>query len=105
MAIQSISRGRFTHCLPSHHALEQVIGMETEWFADTQENVIGTVAWHRGDNWGYAVLGRDGKTDFRVRKMKEHIRSRNAAVAQLLRAMEAAEHDGTQPVSRRKRKA
>jgi hypothetical protein len=105
MPIQRISRGQFTHCLPMHHVLEQVIGVETEWYADTEERVIGTVAWHPIDNWGYAVLGRAGKMGFRVRKMKEYIRSRNIAVAQLLRAMEAAEQDGTPSVYRRKRKA
>ncbi len=87
MAIRSIAHGQFVQHLPTHHALDQLLGVETDWFASTAQDLIGTVAQRHIDDWGYAMLKRRGDGLFQVRKMKVHIRSREAAVAQLVRVM------------------
>ncbi len=46
------------------------MGEEVEWFSNRLGNLLGAVAKGEGvAGWNYAVLKRDRKGDFRVRKL------------------------------------
>jgi hypothetical protein len=105
VAIHSISRNHFTHCLPNHFHLDQLLGDEIEWFADDTDKVIGIVAQHHRHDWGYALLGQDAKGQFRVCDLKDHIEDHRTATIRLLRAMHASEQSRARVKLREKPKA
>ncbi|HTS18242.1 MAG TPA: hypothetical protein VMP11_11760 [Verrucomicrobiae bacterium] len=77
------------------------LGVETEWFADRDESVLGAVGYggrYRG--WGYAVLKRDTPSGFRVCVRHEHFATRHTARIMLLRQMAGAESVGAGPLAR-----
>jgi hypothetical protein len=90
MAIKRISRWQFNQFVPKNFFLESVVGDQVAWWADEPESIIGTIARGVTEScWRYIVLEQDADGGFRVCNMQSGIRSRLAASAQLVRAMEA----------------
>ena len=96
MRIKNICRPDFERFLRFHVILELAIGREVEWFSDTVDNTIGTIAFSRGERgWNYAVLRRDWTGDFQVRDLGANLYSLEVARVDFRRAMteaEATEH-------------
>jgi hypothetical protein len=87
MKVREISRWEFGRLLPMRFILDEIIGIETEWFADEGGGLIGTLAQQTDEEWSYAVLKRDKKGEFCLTTLREHILDRSAAHDQLLRTM------------------
>jgi len=91
--IKNICRVEFEQFLRFHTILELAIGREVEWFSDTVENTIGTIAFCQGQRgWNYAVLKRDWTGDFQVRDLGANLFSLEAARVDFRRAMTEAEN-------------
>lgn len=70
MGIKTIPRSKFDRLVPQNPALESLMGEEVEWFSSRSGNLLGAVAKGEGvAGWNYAVLKRDRKGDFHVRKL------------------------------------
>ena len=61
--VKAISRERFGVLTLSKHPMAQVLAKEVEWYADRDENVLGSILLDFTDSdWNYVVLGRDERT-------------------------------------------
>jgi hypothetical protein len=88
--VDSIPRSRFDRLLAGNRFLEPVIGNEVEWFADTSENLLGTVAdGLLFDRWTYVLLAKGGITGFRVLRIEFGLLTRDEATVRLLRIMKS----------------
>lgn len=66
MAIKAISRPRFEALCFMRIPTIKIFAKEREWYADSNENILGTVMWDKFDsNWSFAILGRDESARFR----------------------------------------
>jgi hypothetical protein len=64
--MEAIPRHRFRILTLGREPLADLLATEMEWYRDPQEVVIGTVYQDVTDrDWGYIVLGRDGRGQFR----------------------------------------
>jgi len=85
MTIKTIPRSEFDRLLPHNPALETLMVEQVEWFSNRSGNVLGAIA--KGESvagWNYAILKRDKKGDFHVRKVMNNFFNRNAARVDLL---------------------
>ena len=100
MTIKTIPRSEFDQLLPHHPALESLMVEQVEWFSNRSGNLLGTIARGEGvAGWNYAVLKRDKKGDFHVRKAMNNFFNLNAAKVDLLLSMAAiASNQLDQPV-------
>jgi len=88
VAISSIDQQTFRQLVSATTAPQIALGVESEWFADRDERILGAVGFdglHKG--WGYAVLRRDTPDAFRVCGRHEHFATRHTARIMLLRQM------------------
>jgi hypothetical protein len=88
MSIKTIPRSEIERLLPYNSALEDIMMEQVEWFSNKSGNLLGTIA--RGSSvagWNYAVLNRDGKGDFRVRKVMNNFFNLKAARVDLMLSM------------------
>lgn len=93
MQIKNICRPEFEQFLQFHAILETAMGDEVEWFSDTMENTIGTIAFCQGERgWNYAVLKRDWAGDFQVCNLGTNRYSLEAARVDFRRAMAETEN-------------
>jgi hypothetical protein len=70
MRIKIIPRSEFERLVPHHFALENFMVNQVEWFSNRSGNLLATIAKGKGvAGWNYAVLKRDTKGDFHVRKV------------------------------------
>ena len=70
MSIGAIPRSEFDRLLPQNPAIESLVGEEIEWFSNRSGNLLGAVANGEGvAGWSYAILQRNKKGDFHVRKV------------------------------------
>jgi len=80
VAINSIGQQAFHQLLSVGAAPEFSVGVEIEWFADREENVIGVVGFGgQYRSWGYALLKRDTPIGFRLLVRQEHFFTRHTA--------------------------
>jgi hypothetical protein len=90
MIIKTISRSEFGRLLPHHPALESLMVEQVEWFSNKSGNLLGVIAKGEGvAGWNYAILKRDGKNDFHVRKVMNNFFNLNAARVDLFLSMTA----------------
>ena len=68
---------------------------ETDWYADTNGNIIGMVFRDRTDNdWAYVILGRDERGHFRCFDIETCVATEGGARAGLVAAMKTVEASG-----------
>jgi hypothetical protein len=85
MSVKTIPRSEFDRLLPQNPALENLMVEQIEWFSNRSGNLIGTIAEGKSvAGWNYAVLKRDKKGDFHVRKVMNDFFSLRAARVDLL---------------------
>lgn len=66
MIVKQISKARFDALTFSKHPFAAVLATEIEWYADINENVLGSLIQDLTDqDWNYIVLGRDERGLFR----------------------------------------
>jgi hypothetical protein len=88
MNIKTIPRSEFDELVPDYPALERLMVEQVEWFSNRSGTVVAAIA--RGDGvagWNYAILKRDKKGDFHVRKVMNNLFSLKAAKVDLLLSM------------------
>jgi hypothetical protein len=99
LAIKGISRWEFRELVSLRLQLDSVVGEQVEWFADDARQMIGTITYRSGDNWGYAILRRLDRGQFRVSTLKEHLPTVQSATTNLFQAMRAREQPSPKSVS------
>jgi len=73
---------------------------EVSWHTDTARNLIGAVFFEKTDaDWGFVILGRDPKGNFRGIKIGASIASQREAKANLLSEMAGIEASGQFPIT------
>ena len=88
MTIKSISRSEFDECLPHYPALENLMVDPVEWFSNRSGSMLAAIAKGEGAaGWNYAILKRDKKGDFHVRKVMNNFFNLNAAKVDLILSM------------------
>ena len=88
MSIKTIPRSEIERLLPYNSALEDIMMEQVEWFSNKSGNLLGTIAKGKSvAGWNYAVLKRDRKGDFRVRKVMDNFFSLKAARVDLMLSM------------------
>ena len=86
--IKTIPRSQFDRLVSQNTALESLMGKEVEWFSDRSGNLLGAVAKGEGvAGWNCAVLKRDKKGDFHVRKLMNSFFGLKHARVDLLHSM------------------
>ena len=61
---------------------------QVEWFSNRSGNILAAIAKGEGAaGWNYAILKRDKKGDFHVRKVMSNFFNRNAAKVDLILSM------------------
>ena len=88
MNIKTISRSEFDRLLAHNPALKNSMVEPVEWFSNRSGSLLGTIA--EGEclaGWNYAVLKRDKKGDFHIRKMMSNCFNLKAARVDLLHSM------------------
>jgi hypothetical protein len=89
MSIKTIPRSEIERLLPYNSALEDIMMEQVEWFSNKSGNLLGTIAKGKSvAGWNYAVLKRDRKGDFRVRKVMDNFFSLKAARVDLMIVIE-----------------
>jgi hypothetical protein len=95
MAIEEISRHEFDAFSPARSAMVMTIAEEVSWHADTARNIIGAMFLEKTDkDWGFVILGRDPKGEFRAIKVGASIATKKGAKAQLLMEIGKVEESG-----------
>jgi len=92
MSIRIIPCSEFDQLLPRNPVLETLMVEQVEWFSNGSGNLLGTIA--KGKcvaDWNYAILKRDKKGDFYVRKVMNNFLNLNAARVDLLLSMAGIE--------------
>jgi hypothetical protein len=85
MNVKTIPHSEFDRLLPQNPALENLMVEQAEWFSNRSGNLLGTIAEGKSVvGWNYAVLKRDKKGDFHVRKEMNDFFSLRAARVDLL---------------------
>jgi len=88
MSIKTIPHSKFDRLLPYNPALENLMVEQVEWFSNSSGSVLGTIASGKSlQGWNYAILKRDKKGDFHVRKMMNNFLNLKAARDNLLFSM------------------
>jgi hypothetical protein len=88
MNIKIIPRSEFDQLLAHIPALKNLMVEQVEWFSNRSGSLLGTIA--EGEclaGWNYAVLKRDKKGDFHIRKMMSNCFNLKAARVDLLHSM------------------
>ena len=89
LAINPISLRQFDTFEPTRVLIAGLVWEELEWFADEAGNVIGVLTHDlKDDDWGYAVLGRDGNGVFRAIENDVSIERQDYARTRLVAEME-----------------
>src|SRR5664279_1156987 len=92
MNVKTIPRSEFDRLLPYHPALEYLMVEQVEWFSNRSGNLLGAIAEGKSMvGWNYAILKRDRKGDFHVRKVMNNFFNSNAARVDLLLSMAGIE--------------
>jgi hypothetical protein len=92
MTFKTISHSEFDRLLPDNLDLENLMMEQVEWFSDRSGSLLGTIAEGKsGAGWNYAVLKRDRKGDFHVRKVMNNFFNLKAARVDLLLSMAGIE--------------
>jgi len=64
--IRLISRSEFDEFEPAGFEGAEWVAKEVEWYVDQAENILGIVTFDYADeDWGYVILGRDERGQFR----------------------------------------
>jgi len=93
--IKTISKPRFDVLTLSKHPMATIMAEEVEWYADVNENVLGSVIRDRTDNdWNYVILGRDERGLFRWINGNVSFAEIGEARKELLQKIEQYAHDG-----------
>ena len=88
MNIKIISRSEFDRLLAHHPALKNLMVEQVEWFSNRSGNLLGSIAeGERVAGWNYAILKRDKKGDFHIRKVMSNFFNLKAARVDLLLSM------------------
>ena len=97
MIIKNIPRSEYDRLLAHNPALKNLMGQQVEWFSNRSGNLLGSIAeGERVAGCNYAILKRDKKGDFHIRKVMSNLFNLKAARVDLLFSM--AEIAITQPV-------
>jgi hypothetical protein len=95
MAIQRISRSDFDGYKPVRAEMTESVTEETDWYQDTNGNIIGAVFRERtDDDWGYVILGRDERGHFRCFDIEACVATEGGARTSLIAAMKKVEATG-----------
>jgi hypothetical protein len=95
MAINRINKSQFDEFNPPRSETIQQLTEERAWFADSSNNVAGTVLLDKTDeDWSYVVLGRDERGDFRCIDMKVSLPIQADAERELQGRMQEYERSG-----------
>jgi hypothetical protein len=90
--LRKISRAEFNKLFPNRPLLEAYTGELVEWFANEENNILGAIDHEqREGTWSYVVLKGQQEGELRVVELKENIKTRGDAEAELFRKMEDAE--------------
>ena len=96
MSIQTIPRPEFDRRLPLNPALENMMVEQVEWFSSKSGHLLGAIAKGRSySDWNYAILKRNRKGDFHVRKVMGNFFNLRAARIDLLLSMAGIERLGS----------
>ena len=88
MGIKNISQDEFDSYEPVRATITRFLVEEIGWYVDTHGNIIGAVLRDRTDNdWGYVILGRDEKGNFRCFDLEASIETEDSARKKLTAAM------------------
>jgi hypothetical protein len=88
MGIRTVLHSEFDRLLPHHPILERFMAEQVGWFSNPSGNLLGTIAGGRGvKSWNYAILKRDTRGEFHVRKVMTNFSSLTAARVCLLLSM------------------
>jgi hypothetical protein len=80
MFIKTITRSEFDRLLPDNPALESLMVKQVEWCSNRSGTMLGAIAKGEGvAGWNYAILKRDKKGDFHVRKVMSNFFDLKAA--------------------------
>jgi hypothetical protein len=91
MTMKRITRREFDQLLPRHSRLEELMGAQVEWYANSAQTLIGTIALTAvGRSWNYAILRRNRLGTFQVCDVADNFFSRRQTVAQFHHAAAAA---------------
>jgi hypothetical protein len=86
--IKPLTRKQFNKFGPARSSLIEVLTSEEAWYADSAENILGTVLFDKTDkDWGWVMLGRDPKGEFRAIETAASITTREEAAADLIAKM------------------
>jgi hypothetical protein len=78
--------------VPHNLALENFMVHQVEWFSNGSGTMLGTIAKGKGvARWNYAVLKRDKKGTFHVRKVMSNFFDLKVAAVDLLHSMAGIE--------------
>jgi hypothetical protein len=95
MNIKTIPHSGFDRLLPYSPALENLMVEQVEWFSNRSGNLLGAIAKGKSvAGWNYAILKRDRKGDFHVRKLMNNFFNLKAARVDLLLSMAGIEKIG-----------
>jgi hypothetical protein len=99
MFIKTIPRSEFDRLLPDNSALESLMVEQVEWCSNGSGTMLGAIAKGEGvAGWNYAILKRDSKGDFQVRKVMNNFFNLKAAGVDLSISMAGFEKiDRTNP--------
>jgi len=88
MNIKTISRSEFDRLLAHNPALKNLMVDPVEWFSNRSGNLLGSIAeGERVAGCKYAILKRDKKGDFHIRKVMSNFFNLKAARVDLLLSM------------------
>jgi hypothetical protein len=88
MSIKTIPRSEFDRLLAHNPGLKNLMVEPVEWFSNRSGNLLGSIA--EGEHvagCNYAILKRDKKGDFHIRKMMSNFFNLKAARVDLLLSM------------------
>ena len=95
MPVRPISREQFDALQPAIRPMTRLRVEEREWFADEAGRIIGAITVDPAEeDWGWVILGRDERGEFRLTQMATRLPSHPEARTQLREAMSQIEATG-----------
>ncbi len=96
--VEAVQRTEFDSFQPARAPMIEHIIHEKEWYVDRTENILGIVTFDVADkDWGYAILGRDERGQFRGIDTEISLQTQGEA-RELLIAQMIKKHDSGQIV-------
>lgn len=85
MSTREISKKKYYSNNVELHPLSIVIGKETKWFEDAENNLLGTIVIDNSDeDWGYIILALDSYGEYRSIRVKHSLETEEHAEHELI---------------------